>query len=193
MAVSSISKLTHLAWCALIALQIEKKRNIIFSAEHEHFFLLRWLESAKKKKVFSRDLARDINWLITDANQRGTTSRIRDKVEYIWQTGSGKILRMDYSQRLKAFMDAQVLMGWVKNVLSHEKQEIFRPEPGLATVAIFESAYAKFLSDASEYRSPFTFYVYGPSSGLIALADDCGLNHKLSTVDNKTSELTIYP
>ncbi len=54
----------HLAWCAMVALQLAKHDGLVGSESQENLFLTRWLATALKQHRFSREVAPDIEWCV---------------------------------------------------------------------------------------------------------------------------------
>jgi hypothetical protein len=64
-------KTAHLAWCALVALQLARQDGLISSESQENLFITRWFALAKKQRRFSRDLAADIDWILNQGRALG--------------------------------------------------------------------------------------------------------------------------
>lgn len=61
----------HLAWCGLIALHMARKAGMVNSPAQENLFLCRWLATAEKQRLFRRELANDIRWLLKEGREKG--------------------------------------------------------------------------------------------------------------------------
>ncbi len=64
---------SHLAWCGLMALQNARSDGEVSSPAQENLFLVRWLALAEKQRRFSRELASDISWLLSEGRGRAYT------------------------------------------------------------------------------------------------------------------------
>jgi len=82
----------HLAWCGLIALNIARQAGAVSSAAQENLFLCRWLATAEKKRLFRRELANDIRWLLKEGREKGLRPDLPGKLEYLWRASNGDLL-----------------------------------------------------------------------------------------------------
>lgn len=75
MSTESLTKKSgHLAWCAMVALQLAKRDGKVSSESQENLFLTRWLATALKQHRFPRDVAPDIEWLLKQGRTLGAKS-----------------------------------------------------------------------------------------------------------------------
>ncbi len=63
-------KSCHLAWCALVALELARQDYGVLSPAQENFFLACWLAIALKQQRFSRDVLPHIEWLQKQGRQQ---------------------------------------------------------------------------------------------------------------------------
>jgi hypothetical protein len=61
---STVAALSHLAFCALIALSLARQDGAAGTPRAENLFLTRWLATAQKQKRFPRCVAPDITLLL---------------------------------------------------------------------------------------------------------------------------------
>ncbi|WP_262121938.1 DUF2913 family protein [Serratia ficaria] len=73
------SELAHFAWCLLVALRIEQQYGKSLSGLLEHLFIMRWLTNAQKRKLFSRSIAPDIHWLLSQGKRYGLGANLLKK------------------------------------------------------------------------------------------------------------------
>jgi len=59
----------HLAWCGLVALRIAHKDEVVITLAQENLFLCHWLAIAEKKRLFRKELASDVKWLLTEGHE----------------------------------------------------------------------------------------------------------------------------
>lgn len=83
--------LTHLAWCLLVAIRLAERDGQISTPLHTHLFIMRWLANAQKHKVFPKERAPDILWLQAQGKKYGFAAKLRQKVEYIYSSGTGQL------------------------------------------------------------------------------------------------------
>ncbi|MDU5475958.1 MULTISPECIES: DUF2913 family protein [Pantoea] len=114
----------HLAWCGLIALHIARKAGMVNSPAQENlFFLCRWLATAEKKRLFRRELANDIRWLLKEDREKGLRADLPGKLEYLWRASSGDLLEQNDLFRLQHVMHAITLTGISYGVLNETEWE----------------------------------------------------------------------
>jgi hypothetical protein len=113
----------HLAWCGLIALNMARQSGVVSSPAQENLFLCQWLANAEKKRLFRRELAGDIRWLLKEGREKGLQANLPGKLEYLWQASSGNLLAQNDMFRLQHIMHAITLTGINYGVLSESEWE----------------------------------------------------------------------
>ncbi|MBK0127823.1 DUF2913 family protein [Pantoea sp. S61] len=113
----------HLAWCGLIALHMARKSGTVNSPAQENLFLCRWLATAEKKRLFRRELAGDIRWLLKEGREKGLRADLPGKLEYLWRASSGELLEQNDLFRLQHVMHAITLTGINYGVLNETEWE----------------------------------------------------------------------
>lgn len=113
----------HLAWCGLIALHLARKAGTVNSPAQENLFLCRWLATAEKKRLFHRELANDIRWLLKEGRQMGLRADLSGKLEYLWRASTGSLLAQNDLFRLQHVMHAISLTGINYGVLTETEWE----------------------------------------------------------------------
>lgn len=83
--------LSHLAFCALVALALERQSGGASTPYAETLFLIRWLATAQRQKRFPRSVAIDIRWLLERGRRHGAAAKLRQHLEYLWHSCSGNI------------------------------------------------------------------------------------------------------
>jgi hypothetical protein len=111
----------HLAWCGLVALYMARKNGAVTSPVEENLFLCRWLATAEKKRLFRRELASDIRWLLKEGREKGLRSDLPGKLEYLWRASSGDILAQNDLFRLQHVIHAIKLTGINYRVLTESE------------------------------------------------------------------------
>lgn len=108
----------HLAWCGLVALRMAHKDGVVSSPAQENMFLCRWLAIAEKKRLFQKELASDINWLLTEGREKGLRADLPGKLEYLWRASRGDLLEQNDLFRLQHVIHAIKLTGINYGVLT---------------------------------------------------------------------------
>lgn len=113
----------HLAWCALVALNMARQAGTVNSSAEENLFLCRWLAVAEKRRLFRRELASDIRWLLKEGREKGLRADLPGKLEYLWRSSRGDLLEQNDLFRLQHIMHAITLTGISYGVLTENEWE----------------------------------------------------------------------
>ncbi|MDU7483719.1 MAG: DUF2913 family protein [Hafnia alvei] len=108
----------HLAWCALVALALARQDSGVLSPAQENIFLTRWLATALKQRRFSRDVARDIEWLLQQGRQLGVRAKLSTKLNYLWRSCTGELSNQNDLFRLTYVLETAKDMHWNYRLLS---------------------------------------------------------------------------
>jgi hypothetical protein len=107
----------------LIALHMARKTGMVNSPVQENLFLCRWLATAEKKRLFRRELAGDIRWLLKEGREKGLRADLPGKLEYLWRASSGGLLEQNDLFRFQHVMHAITLTGICYGVLTETEWE----------------------------------------------------------------------
>lgn len=113
----------HLAWCGLVALSMARRDGIVGTPAQENLFLCRWLATAEKKRLFRKELASDIKWLLKEAREKGLRADLPGKMEYLWRASRGDLLEQNDLFRLQHVIHAIKLTGVNYGVLTDGEWE----------------------------------------------------------------------
>lgn len=80
--------------------------------------MCQWLATAEKKRLFRRELANDIRWLLREGRQKGLRADLPGKLEYLWRASTGSLLAQNDLFRLQHVMHAITLTGINYGVLT---------------------------------------------------------------------------
>ena len=108
-------------WSALVAIGIAIKDHKIYSKMSEHLFIMHWLAIAKKRKIFSKSIVSELQWLIDEGKKKSINAQLKFKIEYLYATSSGDVtMQNDY---FKFTHTIEVLRnnGWESFQLTPEK------------------------------------------------------------------------
>ncbi|EBF4234100.1 DUF2913 family protein [Salmonella enterica] len=104
--------LEHFTWCALVALKFAEIDNKIHSSFSEHVFIINWLTVAKKRKLFSKLVAQDIDWLLMEGRNKGANANIKFKIEYLRSACCKKLTSQSVFFRFTRAFEKLNSMGW---------------------------------------------------------------------------------
>ena len=114
-------ELEAFTWSALVAIGIAIQDHNIHYKMSEHIFIMHWLAIAKKRKLFSRSVANELQWLIDEGKKKNINAQLKFKIEYLYATSSGDVtMQNDY---FKFTHTIEILRnnGWQNFLLTPEK------------------------------------------------------------------------
>ena len=91
----NFSDLSHLTWCAQVALKIAFADKPIPSETETHLFLMRWLRTALKQKRFPRTVDADLNHLLSYGERRGTNCKLLSRIQFLYRSCDDITLQSD--------------------------------------------------------------------------------------------------
>lgn len=118
---NTTAALSHLAFCALVALALERQTGGATTLYAENLFLIRWLATARKQKRFPRSVAIDIAWLPERGRKHGPAGKIRQHLEYLWRSCSGNMKNQSDLFRLTYACEYLKDQGWNNYVMNTQE------------------------------------------------------------------------
>jgi len=100
-----------------------RNAGAVNSPAQENLFLCRWLATAEKRRLFRRELANDIRWLLKEGREKGIRADLPGKLEYLWRASSDDLLAQNDLFRLQHILHAITLTGINYGVLSETEWE----------------------------------------------------------------------
>ncbi|HBI6868973.1 TPA: DUF2913 family protein [Enterobacter cancerogenus] len=170
-------KTGHLAWCALVALQLAHQDGLISSESQENLFITRWFALAKKQRRFSRDLATDIDWILNQGRSLGIRARLKQKLDYIWRSCTGELLEQNDMFRLTYAMELLMEHAWVYQVLSNRDwsgRHRIQPSASVNSICLLKSALDIAFTQDGEQILPVPARISGQVEALNELLKSCG-------------------
>lgn len=83
-----------------------------------YMFIMQWMLTARKRKIFSLMFASDILWPQVQGKRYGLSARLYSKVEYIWFASSGELTQQSTLFRFTYMIDTLRTMGWIDWLMS---------------------------------------------------------------------------
>ncbi|ECG5347896.1 DUF2913 family protein [Salmonella enterica] len=114
-------ELSKVSWSALVAIGIAKRDNKINSKMAEHLFIMKWLAVAKKRKVFSKSVVKELHWLIDEGKQKSVNANLKFRLEYLYYKSSDDKAMHNSYFKLTRVIEKLKKMGW-KSFLLTPKQ-----------------------------------------------------------------------
>ncbi len=169
--------LAHLAWCILVAVAFARQEDKALSALQTHMFIMQWLLTAQKRKLFPRTLASDIIWLQERGKRYGASARLYSKVEYIWLASSGELTQQSTLFRFTYMIDTLRTMGWIDWLVSAKEWEDKAKLAGnVCAIYTPKDKLHQVFTDKSELIKPMELRFTGDISGIPALLAQCNLH-----------------
>ena len=129
---ATVSKLRHnyqdeletFTWSALVAVGIAIHDHKIYSKMSEHLFIMNWLATAKKRKIFSKIVANEIQWLIDEGKKKSINAQLKFKIEYLYATSSGDVTMQSYYFKFTHVIEVLRNNGWEHFLLTPGKWRV---------------------------------------------------------------------
>ncbi|HIH1543528.1 TPA: DUF2913 family protein [Salmonella enterica] len=113
-------ELSKVSWSALVAIGIAKRDNKINSKMAEHLFIMKWLAVAKKRKVFSKSVVKELHWLIDEGKQKSVNANLKFRLEYLYYKSSDdKAMHNSYFKLTRVI--EKLKKNGVEKFLAHTK------------------------------------------------------------------------
>lgn len=183
----------HLAWCGLIALNMARQSGMVNSPAQENLFLCRWLATAEKRRLFRKELANDIRWLLKEGREKGLRADLPGKLEYLWRASSGDILAQNDLFRLQHIMHAITLTGINYGVLSESEWEgrySAKLSPKVPGLFIRKSDLETGFGEDGSQVKPLTVRITADLSAVDALLSRAGWERQSDTDSSMQHTLT---
>ncbi len=108
-------------WSALVAIGIAIKDHKIYSKMSEHLFIMHWLAIAKKRKIFSKSIVSELQWLIDEGKKKNINAQLKFKIEYLYATSSGDVTMQNDYFKFTHTIEVLSNNGWESFLLTPEK------------------------------------------------------------------------
>jgi hypothetical protein len=187
--------LSHLAFCALVALALERQSGGAPTPYAETLFLIRWLATAQKQKRFPRSVAIDIQWLLERGRRHGAAAKLRQHLEYLWKSCSGNIAEQSDLFRLTYATETLKQLGWDNAVLSsREWREGVLPESGVANGFYVEKAALNAAYDSDgRLCLPVDLRVVGDVQALVDVLRRHAIAARILETARRHTRVTLIP
>lgn len=107
------SELSHLAWCALVAVRLAQQEGKAQSPLQQHLFIMQWLTTAQKRHLLPKNVAPDIAWLLAQGKKYGFSANLLNKIDYIYRSSVGELTTQSVLFRFTYFIETLKTMGWL--------------------------------------------------------------------------------
>ncbi|HAU4332963.1 TPA: DUF2913 family protein [Citrobacter freundii] len=114
-------ELETFTWSALVAIGIAIMDNRIYSKMSEHIFIMNWLAIAKKRKLFPKSIANELQWLIDEGKKKSLNAQLKFKIEYLYSTSSSDVTIQNYYFKFTHAIEVLRNNGWESFLLTPGK------------------------------------------------------------------------
>lgn len=188
------TELAHLAWCIIVAVKLARKEGRSLTPLQTHMFIMQWLSTAQKRKIFPKSLAPDIIWLQEQGKLKGPAARLYSKVEYIWLASSGELAGQSTLFRFTCMIDTLRTMGWKDYLLSDTDWEN-NWMAGAEVSAIYtkKSQLHSSFTQSGQLIVPLEVRITGNPDGIFPLLEQCMLKADKQLLELGHTVLLIQP
>jgi hypothetical protein len=147
------------------------------SEAQENLFLTRWLADAQKQRRFSRDVAFDIDWLLKQGRRLGVRARLREKLDYLWESCTGELAEQSDMFRFTYALETAKSMGWQYHLLSDREwsgKRALRVSSDVNAVCVSRLSLETAFDDDGAQLQPLIVRLSGSIAGFHKLLDRCG-------------------
>lgn len=183
----------HLAWCGLVALMTVRNDGIIKTPAQENMFLIRWLALAEKRRLFRKEVAADIRWLLNEGRTKGPYADLSGKLWYLWRVGNGDLLKQTDLYRLQHVLESIQLGGWTYYVLNEEEWAVLAPKSASSALYLSRQRLESAFSEAGSLLQPFPIRIGGKPAGIDQMLDRAGFLRTADPDDNSLHFLSVTP
>lgn len=192
---STVAALSHLAFCALVALALARQDGAAGTPWAENRFLTRWLATAQKQKCFPRCVAPDIALLLKRGRSQGPVAGLRQKFDYLWRSCSGDIAAQSDLFRLTYATEVLKDDVWGSQVMGTKEWDTgeipdFAQRNGFWVEK--EALNTAFTGDGT-LLSPIPFRVTGNIASFIRMMADYGLHAIVTGQTPQYHTVTLSP
>jgi len=186
--------LAHLAWCILVAVGLARLEGRALTSLQTHTFIMQWLLTAQKRKLFPRMLASDIIWLQEQGKRYGLSARLYSKVEYIWFASSGELTQQSTLFRFTYMIDTLRTMGWIDWLMSAMEWAAGGKLAGnVCAIYTPKDELHQVFTDNGELIRPMELRLTGDISGIPALLAQCHLTAERLENDEGYAVFRLLP
>ncbi|MEM6161795.1 DUF2913 family protein [Erwinia sp. P6884] len=181
----------NFSWSLLVALSLYEQ-NGKKSPLQQHMFIMRWLETALKKKLLPKSVAGELNWFIDEGRRLGFRAGLRAKAEYLWHTGTEDQDTLSDLSRFTHFFEAMKMLGWRDVLVTDQEWALLSAtNASIPTVWLRNTALRSSFDLYGNMSAPLEIKLNKGFEGIFLLADDADLDLVISGVENNLMVMRI--
>lgn len=192
MSLTITKKTGHLAWCALIALRLAQRDDLVRSDMQKNLFLTRWLATAQKQRRFCREVAPDIDWLLKQGRTLGVRARLPQKLDYLYRSCTGSLRDQSDLFRLTWAFESAKEAGFSYQILSDKEwvgRQAVVPDNSRNALYLTRTGLDAAFDNDGDQIIPLWVKISGDVSGFGGLLNECGW--QLASL-NETNSPCLY-
>lgn len=171
------SELSHLAWCALVAVRLAQQEGKAQSPLQQHLFVMQWLTTAQKRRLLPKNVAPDIAWLLAQGKKYGFSANLLNKIDYIYRSSVGELATQSVLFRFTYFIETLKTMGWLDFLVPPKDWERgWKCSETASAVYTPKAQLHPSFDDAGALIKPLPIRFTGDISGVYALMEQCHLS-----------------
>ncbi|EAQ9806830.1 DUF2913 family protein [Salmonella enterica] len=188
------TELAHLAWCLLVAVRMAQREGRAVTDLQQHLFIMQWLATAQKRRLFPKSVAPDILWLTGQGKRYGFAAKLHSKVEYIWRASAGELTGQSTLFRFTYFIEMLKSTGWMDFLLSpKEWREYHQMSVSASAVYTPKAELHPSFDEQGSLIKPLELRFTGDISGVFPLLEQCQLATARGPDTRGFSVLTLLP
>ncbi|MGP2836379.1 DUF2913 family protein [Serratia nevei] len=192
---NTTAALSHLAFCALIALGLARQEGFGGTPYAENLFLTRWLATAQKQKRFPKSVAMDIIWLLDRGRKHGPAGKLRQHLEYLWYSCSGNLTAQSDLFRLTYATETLKSRGWENHVMGARewRSGTTRSSSQHNGFYVEKTALNTAFSLDGHHLQPVPFRIVGDANTFIQVMAEYGLRVRLADCMSNYQTVILEP
>ncbi len=180
------------AWALLVAVNLFHQKGRC-SVLEEHIFIMRWLEQAKRKKIFPVSIAPEIAFFLREGKRLHYRAGLRAKAEYIWKTCTADMEGQSDLRKVTSFFEAMQMLGWHDVLVPDSEWDRMTPKGVQVTTVYLRKSALRLGFDLNEMMlHPLTVRLSCEFPGLLLLAEDARLTARLFTDERGFHSATVF-
>lgn len=173
------SELSHLAWCALVAVRLAQQEGKAQSQLQQHLFIMQWLMTAQKRRLLPKNVAPDIAWLLAQGKKYGFSANLFNKIDYIYRSSVGELATQSVLFRFTYFIETLKTMGWLDFLVPPEDWENgWKCSETASAVYTPKAQLHPSFDDTGALIKSLPIRFTGDISGVYALMEQCYLSFR---------------
>ncbi|MBU9818620.1 DUF2913 family protein [Rahnella sp. BCC 1045] len=176
------AELSHLTWCALVAIRLAQQEGKAQSPLQQHLYIMQWLTTAQKRRLLPKNVAPDIIWLLNQGKKYGFAANLLGKIDYIYRSSAGELAAQSALFRFTYFVETLKTMGWLDFLVPPKDWESnWKCSERARAVYTPKAQLHPSFDEAGALIKPLPVRFTGDISGVYTLMEQCNLRFHQET------------